>query len=69
MSFKCVLAPHYCIPTPILSILVGRLPRVATTIEDVGAEAAAAELESMKLEGAKDEQGESLSSFFSLTGV
>lgn len=42
MSYKCVLTPHHRIPKPILSILVGRLPQVSTTIEDVTDDAVAA---------------------------
>lgn len=34
-KFKCVLAPHHNIPQPILSILVGRIPKVSTVIQDV----------------------------------
>lgn len=42
MPFKSVLTPHHSIPPPILAILVGRLPQVSTTIQDVAEEAAAA---------------------------
>ncbi|KAI9277015.1 Rab3 GTPase-activating protein regulatory subunit N-terminus-domain-containing protein [Phascolomyces articulosus] len=56
MSYKCILAPHYRIPPPILSILVGRLPQVSTIIEDVTEEAAAAE--SIKLDESADDQGD-----------
>ena len=55
MSFKCVLAPNYRIPPPILSILVGRLPQVSTIIEDVTEEATIAG--TIKLDETTDDQG------------
>ena len=55
MSFKCILTPHYRIPPPILSILVGRLPQVSTIIEDVTEEATTAE--TIKLDETADDQG------------
>ncbi|KAI7849297.1 Rab3 GTPase-activating protein regulatory subunit N-terminus-domain-containing protein [Circinella umbellata] len=57
MSFKCILTPHYRIPPPILSILVGRLPQVSTIIEDVTEEATTAE--TIKLDETADDQADS----------
>ncbi|KAI9360957.1 Rab3 GTPase-activating protein regulatory subunit N-terminus-domain-containing protein [Pilaira anomala] len=34
-KIKCVLEPHYRIPPPILMILMGNLPQVSSSIEDV----------------------------------
>jgi hypothetical protein len=34
-KIKCVLEAHYRIPSPILMILMGNLPQVSSSIEDV----------------------------------
>lgn len=34
-KLKCLLEEHYKIPIPILSILMGNLPQVSSTIKDV----------------------------------
>jgi hypothetical protein len=34
-KLKCVLESHYKIPLPILQILMGNLPQVSSSIEDV----------------------------------
>ena len=54
-NFKCVLAPHHNIPQPILSILVGRIPKVSTVIQDVSEQSTADE--SKLDDDNKDDQG------------
>lgn len=35
MPFKCTLQPTCAIPTPVLSILFGRIPQVSTVVKDI----------------------------------
>jgi anaerobic C4-dicarboxylate transporter len=35
MQLKCTLQPTCAIPTPILSILFGRIPQVSTVVKDI----------------------------------
>jgi hypothetical protein len=34
-KIKCILEAHYRIPSPVLMILMGNLPQVSSSIEDV----------------------------------
>ncbi|KAI7886753.1 hypothetical protein K492DRAFT_189853 [Lichtheimia hyalospora FSU 10163] len=58
-NFKCVLAPHHNIPQPILSILVGRIPKVSTVIQDVSEQPTGDE--SKLDDDNKDDQGRCIS--------
>lgn len=35
MTLKCTLQPTCAIPTPVLSILFGRIPQVSTVVKDI----------------------------------
>lgn len=69
MQLKCTLQPTCAIPTPVLSILFGRIPQVSTVVKDISADP----LQESKirdedeLKAAKDDEGIACRSPFTYT--